>query len=450
VNVEAAIPWTLMRALVIAAIALGIAGWLARALAGLRGGWRLGAWVLLLTPALTPSIIVGYWFQHRLLAGATLDWNERFYASVLLMKLAPVAVAALTLIPSPSTPASLHCFRLLGSSQSLIRRWRFRFHAAGRGPAIAFTLVFLLAFTELELAVLCNSRSWTVALFDAHAGGLALADSLRLAATPAAIEALALAALWLAIRGASPANALAREVPPRRIGAGGAAYLALPVAHTTVIPLVWLFRHAAPAFSSLAETFALGGDLTASVAFALGGSVAAWLAARHLVARPAAVAWGSISGLLGALVVSLFVLALFQLPVLRLAYDTPMPLLLALTLLLLPLAILLRCVLDAARPLTAIFIAARLGHRDLVWRLDGRRRFAAWALLFCWAFFDFTAASILAPVGFTPVFVRLHNLMHYGQTAVLSAMVCAAFATPLVVLLLTGAVARFYARHHGR
>jgi hypothetical protein len=158
----------------------------------------------------------------------------------------------------------------------------------------------------------------------------------------------------------------------------------------------------------------------------------------------------SVPGLLGALVLSLIVLALFQIPALRPAYDTLVPLLLALTLLLLPMALLLRWILDATRPGSAVFIASQLDHREGLWRLDGRRRFASWALLFCWAFFDFTAASILAPVGFTPVFVRLHNLMHYGQTAVLSAMVCAAFATPLAVLLLTGAVVRFYARHHGR
>ena len=52
--------------------------------------------------------------------------------------------------------------------------------------------------------------------------------------------------------------------------------------------------------------------------------------------------------------------------------------------------------------------------------------------------------------GFTPVFVRLHNLAHYGQTAVLSAMMLAAFATPILVLLLTGTAWRLYARGHGR
>ena len=50
----------------------------------------------------------------------------------------------------------------------------------------------------------------------------------------------------------------------------------------------------------------------------------------------------------------------------------------------------------------------------------------------------------------TPVFVRLHNLAHYGQTAVLSAMLLATLGAPVLLLLLTAGVARLYARLDGR
>ncbi len=157
-------------------------------------------------------------------------------------------------------------------------------------------------------------------------------------------------------------------------------------------------------------------------------------------------------GLLSALLLSLLVLAMFQLAPFRPAYDTPAPLLLALLLLLLPLAFPLRWLLDSAAcdpalhlARTAAGTAHRSAARQLLWKLDGRRRFLAAFLLFCWAYFDFTAGSILAPVGLTPVFVRLHNLAHYGQTAVLSAMMLAAFAIPVLVLLFAGAAARFIA-----
>jgi hypothetical protein len=154
--------------------------------------------------------------------------------------------------------------------------------------------------------------------------------------------------------------------------------------------------------------------------------------------------------LLGALLLALLLLTTFQLPALHPAYDTPLPLLLALTLLLLPLALPLRWLLDVNRRNPALHLARMTASPALIWRLDTSRRWLVASLLFCWAYFDFTAGSILAPIGLTPVFVRLHNLAHYGQTAVLSAMFLAAFAAPVTVLLFTAPAARWYARRDGR
>lgn len=442
--------WSALRAAIVAPLALWIGAAAMRALRGLRGPWRVAAWTALLAPALTPSVVVGYTLTRGVLAGgARAGWGEAFYAAVLLAKLTPIAAVVAALAPPPVTPRAHYCFRLLGP-HTFARRLRFHFHAVGRGPAAALALVFLLAFTEFELAAFCAVRSWTVALFDAHAGGLALAESLRLAALPAALEACALALLWMGLRGAVPARSACFDSAPRMPHPAVPAWLAIAAGFVTVWPLLRLARQAAPGLPALVDTFALGRDLAASVTFAGGASVLAWVASRALVSRPVRAALGSLPGLLGALVLALAVLAFFQLPAIRLAYGSPLPLLLALTLLLLPLAVLLRWILGVARLDSAMFLARQSGNRALLWRLDGRRRFAAWALLFCWAFFDFTAASILAPAGFTPVFVRLHNLTHYGQTAALSAMVCAALAVPLAVLALAGALARFHARHHGR
>jgi ABC-type Fe3+ transport system permease subunit len=66
-------------------------------------------------------------------------------------------------------------------------------------------------------------------------------------------------------------------------------------------------------------------------------------------------------------------------------------------------------------------------------------------LLFVWAYWDLTASSILAPIGMTPVTVRLYNLMHYGQIAALSAMTCAAFAAPIFIFLLALGTRRWWA-----
>src|SRR5207249_1733823 len=120
----------------------------------------------------------------------------------------------------------------------------------------------------------------------------------------------------------------------------------------------------------------------------------------------------------------------------RAGYDSPLPLLIALTILLLPFALLLRSLLHALRAGSAIHLATLLREASrgglrrnggrLQWELQTRKRFWMGFLLFCWAYFDLTASSLLAPSGMTPVFVRLYNLTHYGQSAVLSALMCAA------------------------
>jgi ABC-type Fe3+ transport system permease subunit len=120
------------------------------------------------------------------------------------------------------------------------------------------------------------------------------------------------------------------------------------------------------------------------------------------------------------------------------------------TLLLAPIAVLLWLMLAARRPGEKLHLARMAGSRRLIWDLALEPRAAALGLLFLLSYFEFTAASILAPVQLTPVFVRLHNLAHYGQTSALSAMLFSAVLAPVVVLALTLGGARFYARRDAR
>ena len=472
----------LVRAAFIGGAAVVISGWLAHSLGGLRGRARNVAWALLLAPFLTPSLLISYAFSRLALALLVSPWShEALYVAVLLLKLTPVATLIRWLLPPPLSAEARHCHRTL-AAPSLVARTAFHLRGAGPGPWFAGGIVFLLAFADFELASLWSVKTWTVALFDAQAGGLNLRESLRLAAWPLGIQLAALALLLL--RGGQPpaANAGANKVS-RAIF----FYLA-PVAFIVcALPLLIVAMQAVAGFHAVMENFVLGNEIIASVLFAL---VAAVLAdGRFRVARASrALVLASrqdelpkprasktdqelrarrgrevreggtpsptretrvlpgIPGLLGPLMIALLVLALFQTPLLRPAYDTPLPLLLALTIVLLPLALLLRALLHIRHMSPMRHIARQLGSRRLAWELDGQPRLAAFGLLFCWAYFDFTASSILAPTGMTPVFVRLHNLAHYGQTAVLSAMMLAAFATPCALLLLILAAGRIHAR----
>lgn len=432
------------RALLVTAAALAVSGGLSQWLAVQSGRARTLAWALLAAPFFTPSLLISYAFSRFALSLVASPWShEALYIGVLTLKLIPVAVVLRLHLPSALTPQAWFIYRL----DSHAGRWeqmKFRLAGAGEGPWVAGGLVFLLAFADFELASLWSIHSWTVAIFDAQAGGLALSETLRLAALPLVI-ALAIIA-WVMSRGRKLplAPLIATQSEPRWPW----PFLAASATCLALVPLLIVLAQALFGLRSLIEHFVLGREIVVSLLMALGATALADFSLRYLRMRRSTTLIAAVPGLLGTLTVSLLLLTLFQIPGLRAVYDTPLPLLLALTILLIPLGLLL----DALRPrhTPALFIARQTGSRYLHWEMELRPHLIGCALLFCWAYFDFTASAILAPIGLTPVFVRLHNLAHYGQTAVLSAMMLAAFAAPVIVLLLTAAALRLYARRDGR
>lgn len=427
-----------------------LAHWLGRWLARSWQPATLRHWVLLLIPLFTPAILTGYSFGGlRMAAPGIFHATPAVYFLMLLLKLTPVAVIVRHFLPTPLTEEGRFLFYHTAGHIPWKERARFRILSSGTGPWLAAALVFLLAFSEFELAAMWNVRRWSVVLFDAHAGGLALAESVRLAAGPALIQLAGIGAvLWLG----GQAQPSAPSVPgtAAKMSAGPDVYLLLAALAVTIIPLGWVLAQGAMGAKGLVAVGSFGSDLLASAIFAgLSGAVAAWVA-RNVVSDRRWTVLVLSPGLLGGLVLSLLLLSFFQLPGIQAVYDTPLPLALALSLLLVPLAVLLALGERAVRPDEALFIARQQHAGPVLWALQGQRRFVAAALLFGWAYFDFTASSLLAPVGLTPVFVRLHNLMHYGQTAVLSAMVATATLLPVLLFLGAGAIARFLVHRHGR
>ena len=484
-NIAAQTASALVRAALISGAAVVLSVWLSRSLAGVRGRARTIGWALLLAPFLTPPLLVSYAYSRFALVLVLAPWSHQtLYSALLFLKLVPVATFVRWMLPPPLSAEARHCHRTL-AAPSFPARAKFLLRGAGASAWFAGGLVFLLAFADFEVASLWSIQTWTVAIFDAQTGGLSLPETLRLAALPVGVQILVLALLLMV-------NS------PMPVGAGRGSgdrsafvYLALAAFVVCVVPLIVVTGQAAAGLPAIVENFVLGNEIGASVLFALGAAVLAGgvirgahasrvlvsASRRNELSRACADKTGGrisvrsrrevheggtpsptlgtsvlpgIPGLLGALIVALLVLAVFQMPLLRPAYDTPLPLLLALTIILLPLAFLLGALLRMDRITPMRHIARQLGSRRLLYDLETRPRLAAFALLFCWAYFDFAASSILAPIGLTPVFVRLHNLAHYGQTAVLSAMMLAAFAVPAVLLLLTFAAGRIYARRDGR
>jgi ABC-type Fe3+ transport system permease subunit len=447
-------PALLRAGLIAAAVALlsPACGALLRRAGGLPG--RL-AWGAVLTVLLSPMVMMGYayrtWFLMLLERPV---WQEAAYSFLLAARLTPVGALAATAAPTGLSPEAEASYRL--ARRRLSRRQRLGFRLRSPAPAWlwSFLLVFLLAFTEFEMASLCNVRSWTVRLFDEQIQGLPLAESFRLAAWALAVVAgglgLLLACLWRAGRLGAGAGAEA----PRRAGCwqrlAGWGWLGVMLAAVTLLPLVRIGGKAWRGAARAAGDFGLGRELLVSVVFSAAAAALAWWLAGGVLRRRGRGRGGLIlaagaPGLLGPLLVSLCLVALFQQPWLRLLYDTPVPLVAGLVILCAPWALALRLVARAWRPREALHAARLLGRAGarrarqraaaIRWRLAGRGRLALFAVVAALAYFDVISGTLLAPIEMPTVWQRLYNFMHYGQSALLSARVVAVLAVPLLAVL---------------
>ncbi len=422
-------------------------------------------WGLLAAPFLTPVILVGYaWFNFSLSLVHHPAWNEAFYALLLVFKLAPVAVLVMCFAPTHLTREAIHCRRLARGGGGLRDGLMFFIHGPALKSFVAGALVFFFAFGEFDMARLMNVDTWTAKLFDAQAGGLPIVESLRLVALPLAVEAALLLATMLLLFAGKGAPHLGGE-KPRPLGPFGRGlcglYLVAAVAVVTAIPLVIVLRGTLAGFSAIRfET--LRDDVLTSVLYAAAGAAGAFGLSAWFTRRTAKSVWSkgrfvaaflmSVPGLLGGLVLGLLLLGLFQVRPLLALRDTPVPVVLALMLLFLAFAMVLRALMDRARGAEGLHSAKMLlraperelrrSGAGLVWEMRTRTLLLVAALLFFWAYFEVAASSLLAPVGHTPVFVQLYNQMHYGRTAALSSMVCIVMIVPVIAAALVTAAGR--------
>ena len=270
-------------------------------------GWR--GWALIVAPLCTPALLVSYTYASPSLWLTGSPWLLALSYSILVgLKLTPLGVIARRMFP-PSISAEARFCEALIPNRSFASRMAFKLRAMGPVPWMAGGLAFLLAFTDFELASLLSIKTWTVQLFDAHAGGLALAESLNRVGIPLCIEIAVIVALALLARRATPDNG---PSPASSVASSWALPTVIAIAAiTSGWPIIKVAWHAIPGWNTIGVREAAGEEVLTSLATALVATLATWFTLA-IVTRQRTRLLLAVPGMLGALVLSLVILAVLH------------------------------------------------------------------------------------------------------------------------------------------
>lgn len=459
---------TAIRALLIALLATPIALLLTRQLRAMNQcGLKYFNLSLILVPFLAPALVVGFsWslYSYRLAnlfrpytdSGATMKLvdqlaNEFVYGLLLIFHIVPVAAIIGYLLPrSGSAPSADHCTHLLRNRLSLLQRIKLNGMPRLPHQCIVFCTLWVLAFIDIDLAALMNVKTWSLWLFDQQVGGLALALSIQyalVAATP--ILGVILIAVLIYKRStflSMQSNVMVRS-ESKRSTVFAVVYLSIAILLTAIIPLYILLAQALNGgFAILLDHPSFFGELANSAMYAFIACALSFAASLFLyrLQQPALTFACLVPGLISGLILALTLKSLLISLNLHSVLSTPFPLIIALSLLLLPTAIIFNWIYINNRPSTSLHLGQLLqssphpsiqssaSHLVRAMLIPGR--VLSLIILFWLGFMELSCSALLHPAGSMPVVARLHNLMHYGHSQVLSAMIIITLAIPLMVI----------------
>ena len=462
----------LSRALLIgvAAVPLGYAG--AAALASRCRAIRLTAWGGAVACFFAPPLLTGYAYANFTgLVGAPPAMCSLFYGLLVLARLLPVAAVLWLICPGQVSCEAWHVLRMVWSRLDRRARtrhaWQVVCHGSTAAAAAVLGAVFVLAFTEFELASFLGAAQWTVTIFDAQVGGMSLAASLRRVAVPGAAAGLVAGAVVLLLRSTRP-GAPGGASPRRGWDLAGLCGFMAGSLLVAVVPGVIVLRGVWPGALTALRGFGLQRELVSSLLVAaVAGGLACGVArgvcrrsarpGRQTV-RVAGMVALLVPGLLGGLIVGLAFLAALQAPLMWRLRSTPLPLMVAAALMVMPVALLIQLLLQGRRGSSGLHLARLLAASpaaavrrraaSIRWVRGRRPLFWAGALLIYQVFSDVTLASLLAPVRMPLVMPRLYNFMHYGRSAVLTSSLLISVVVPLAALMVAAFTSRFWRARH--
>lgn len=470
-TLESALIWSTVRAVCVASIALPLAWAISKTCFRFEVASKQSRIVIAvaLLPLFVPDLLIG--FTYRLTSARLIHSviaTEFLYAALLLARIVAFQFAVHMVLPSGSgSREAIHLWKLREGRN--IRWWmtwlKLQFAGPTRTLIVAWMAGVMLCFQEFETAALLqidrHPIAWTVWMFDAHAAGEPLIRSLGFAVPAIVIQSVWLVpCLWLLMNG----PALQTGMQPRQLQSGPSVRIATVITLAVIAAsfaavCVWpVIGNGREAMSGL-QTFLRQQTILPKcrqIVTSLGEcAIAAVIGLQIcvLAQRTNRRAWQLcllLPGLCGSLILSLCLLALFQLPLLHIAYDTWLPMLIGHVLLLLPRAFLLVTILKLLTPAASqhsVELLATAKHSQaarsvgqLAWILQQRKWLLSLAILTHWCFWDVTVAATLRPVRFEPIITRLYNEMHYGRTETLAAMTVLALLIPIGCFLTVGGI----------
>jgi len=418
------------------------------------------AFLAAVAPFFAPELIAGYCYSSGVFSLVHLPTaNAALYFLLLLLKTVPVGMLVVLYSPgSPISGSAFHCHRLL---KHRVRSWE----AVGfwvRGPLHqrlpVFAVSFLVVFQEFEIASLMSIPSWTVEIFDAQAKGIRPLATAKILLIPLlTIAVVVLPTVAILARGNQP-TVFRSDAHSQRSRWFGGAFVFVANLILWVIP-VWTIgasglRHATSLTRNAAILKGFTREVSSAIAFAFCAALVAVFAAYFLLnrwrpdiarRRKTLIIAPLLPGLAGSLAVSLAVFLVIQQPSLIWLRSTPIPAVFGMAVFLLPRAVLMLLLFRSARPGTAVGAANLLSQSGdasqcsrgfrLLWQLEGRAVFWAFAAVFFWGYFNLTTASLLVPLAIVPLPAQLYNLMHYGRTMSLSTQALLSVVVPVSLIL---------------
>ncbi len=483
ITLQAAVLLTLLRAALVAGMALPCSTVVCRWVAAARTSRaRMLRICISVAPVIIPELLPG--FHYRIAASAwaqqtgvplqnTAALTELLYLLLQLVRSVAAAVLLRYLLPAGSRASTaLHSWRLLrprlATGVWLRGWWSLSLRTCWQPGLFLWCVLGLRVFQEFETAALMQIDrapvAWTVWLFDASAAGLRQSELLRLTPYPLFPEILLLLLLLSWGRQAGQDGDEQSGEHRQRTASWSWAELVVLLSSGglwVLYVLLPLLGSLLPGISGLLLLAESGGmvqrtlvQMGVSLGFAFAAAAGALALATRLLRerqqgfRRVLLWLILLPGLSGNLVVALLLQFSFQLPLLLELRDTFVPLLAGLVFSVLPGALVMVLLLRSMSSESAVHSAELLQQSSglprrraasrLLWELSDGRWVMAWLLTAQWCFWNVTVSSILRPPAIELVVNRLYNEMHFARTESLLGLTLLATIAPalLAVLLL--------------